>query len=419
MKILMSTIGTRGDVQPLVALGVELQALSHSVVLCVAPNFKEWVESFGFTCYPIGPDLKQFMNRPAPAKQARSRPTKALRRQLAEGTIREQFRVLTEASNGCDLLVGGGALQLALRSIGEARQIPYVYVAYCPASLPSPAHPPLKMLSSYPQWFPGVVNNALWRSDARSWNKLFRATLNEERAKLGLAPVAEVQSYVLTNRPWVAADPLLAPPPQSTDMRITSTGAWFAKDNTALPGDLEQFLGSGETPIYLGFGSMRAAQDTGPMLVEAARRLGRRSILSQGWAGLGSSVLGADCLVVGDVSHEKLFPRVAAVVHHGGAGTTHATARAGRPHVIVPHNYDQFYWGYRVEKLGVGISTVRRERVTVASLASALERCLRPEVAARASSLAGRITRDGAYKAARELCANAAGTLATLAGGKT
>ena len=406
MKILMSTIGTRGDVQPLVALGVELQALGHSVILCVAPNFKEWVESFGFICYPIGPDLKQFMNRPAPAKLTRPRPTKALRRQLAEGTIREQFRVLTEASNGCDLLVGGGALQLALRSIGEVRRIPYVYVAYCPASLPSPDHPPPKMLSHYPQWLPGVVNRRLWRSDARGWNRLFRDTLNEERTKLGLAPVADVQRYVFTNRPWVAADPVLAPPPQSSDMRMTCFGAWFATDDTPLPGLLEDFLAAGEPPVYLGFGSMRAPEQTGPMLVEAARRLGRRSILSQGWAGLGSSVLGDDCLVIGDVSHEKLFARVAAVVHHGGAGTTHATARAGRPHVIVPHNYDQFYWGHRVEKLGIGISTVRRERLRVEALASALERCLRPDVGARASALATRVTADGARRAAREICAS-------------
>jgi vancomycin aglycone glucosyltransferase len=401
MKILISTIGTRGDVQPLVALGVELQARGHSIGVCVAPNFKEWVESFGFTCHPIGPDLKQFMNRPIPAK--RSRPTRAQRRFLAEGTIREQFRVLTEAARGCDLLVGGGALQLALRSIGEALGIPYVYVAYCPASLPSPHHPPPKMLSHYPQWLPGVVNRILWRNDARSWNDLFRTALNEERAKIGLPPVADVQRYVFTNRPWVAADPILAPLPSSPGMRIATTGAWYLSDQATLPDDVERFLASGEPPVYLGFGSMRAPQETGTMLVDAARRLGRRSILSKGWAGIGTSVLGEDCLVVEDVSHERLFPRVAAVVHHGGAGTTHATARAGRPHVIVPHNYDQFYWAYRVEQLGVGTSTVKRERLTVDALRSSLERCLRPEMAVRAQALAPRITRDGAQRAAQQL----------------
>ncbi|HKW46737.1 MAG TPA: glycosyltransferase [Gemmatimonadaceae bacterium] len=399
----MSTIGTRGDVQPLVALGVELQGMGHSIGLCVAPNFKGWVESFGFTSHSIGPDLKQFMNRPMPAK--RSPPTKPQRRQLAEGTVREQFRVLIDAARDCDLLVGGGALQLALRSIGEALSIPYVYVAYCPASLPSPNHPPPKMLSHYPQWLPGMANRLLWRTDARGWNTLFRDALNEERANIGLSPVIDVQRYVFTNRPWVAADPVLAPAPHSSDMKIVNTGAWFARDDASLPEELEEFLASGDPPVYLGFGSMRASQETGPMLVDAARRIGRRSILSQGWAGIGASVLGDDCLVIGDVSHATLFPRVAAVVHHGGAGTTHATARAGRPHVIVPHNYDQFYWAYRVEKLGIGVSTVQRDRLTVDALVSSLERSLLPRTAARAEGLATRIRTDGAREAARQLCA--------------
>ena len=401
MKILMSTIGTRGDVQPLIGLGLELAALGHTVKLCVAPNFKEWVESFGFACHPIGPDLKQFMNRPMSAKP--SPPSKAQRRQLAEGTIREQFRVLTEAAHGCDLLIGGGALQLALRSIGEVLDIPYVYVAYCPASLPSPDHPPPKMLHHYPQWLPGVANRVLWRRDARGWNEIFRGVLNEERAKIGLSPVADAQRYVFTNKPWVAADPVLGPIPRSSRMKIVSMGAWFVSNDTPLPDDLERFLAAGEPPVYLGFGSMRAPQETGPMLVEAARRLGRRSILSRGWADIGA--VGDDCFVVGDVSHEKLFPRVAAVVHHGGAGTTHATARAGRPHVIVPHNYDQFYWAYRVRKLRLGTSTVRRERLTVDVLASALQRSLDPGIAARAQDMATRITTNGAQAAARQLCA--------------
>jgi vancomycin aglycone glucosyltransferase len=259
------------------------------------------------------------------------------------------------------------------------------------------------MLSHYPQWLPGVVNRILWRNDARSWNDLFRTALNEERAKIGLPPVADVQRYVFTNRPWVAADPILAPLPSSPGMRIATTGAWYLSDQATLPDDVERFLASGEPPVYLGFGSMRAPQETGTMLVDAARRLGRRSILSKGWAGIGTSVLGEDCLVVEDVSHERLFPRVAAVVHHGGAGTTHATARAGRPHVIVPHNYDQFYWAYRVEQLGVGTSTVKRERLTVDALTSSLDRCLRPEMGARAQALASRIIRDGAQRAARQL----------------
>src|SRR5690349_6151220 len=106
MKVLMSTIGTRGDVQPLLALAVELRALGHTSTLCVAPNFREWVESYGVGFHPLGPDVRQYANKAAATKPMR--PTKAQRRQLADYTIREQFRVLGEAALGCDVVVGGG-----------------------------------------------------------------------------------------------------------------------------------------------------------------------------------------------------------------------------------------------------------------------------------------------------------------------
>lgn len=398
MHALLSTIGSRGDVQPLLALAVELNALGHTPSLCVPPNFKEWVESFGFVCHPIGPDVRQ-LARAAPSKPMR--PTKAQRQQLAVGTIREQFRVLSDAARGCDLLVGGGALQLALRSIAESLDTPYVYVSYCPAALPSPDHPPARMLVHYPQWLPGVVNRILWLRDASSWNGLFRTPLNDERAKLGLAGVTDVQRYVVTERPWLAVDPVLAPAPKHAAMEIVETGAWFPHDETSLPADLERFLNDGEPPVYLGFGSMRGPEQTGPMLVQSARRIGRRAILSQGWANLGSSGRDRQCLVIGDVNHQALFPRVAAVVHHGGAGTTQTTARAGRPHVVIPHHYDQFYWASRVEKLGIGVSTLSRESLTVDALATALERCLRPELTVRAAALAARLSPDGARIAAQ------------------
>ena len=97
---------------------------------------------------------------------------------------------------------------------------------------------------------------------------------------------------------------------------------------------------------------MRASDQTARMLIEAARAVGRRSILSQGWANLTPSDMGSDCLSIGDVNHGKLFPRVTAIVHHGGSGTTTAAARAGRAQVLIPHNYDQFYWAHRCSSWG-------------------------------------------------------------------
>jgi vancomycin aglycone glucosyltransferase len=412
MKVLLSTIGSRGDVQPLVALALELRALGHEPSLCVPPNFKDWVESFDLRCIPIGPDVRRFT---APAASSGAAKAPAIRagavklsrkqaRALAASSVREQFRVLAEAARGCDLLVGATALQIAARSIAEALEIPYVFVAYCPTVLPAPDHPPVpKRGFVYPQWLPSIVNRVLWKMDDRSVDATFLATLNEERAKLGQAPVGSVQRHVFTDRPWLAADPALAPAPRRSRMRIVQTGAWVLPDESPLPEPLERFLADGEPPVYLGFGSMRAREQTGRLLVEAARAARVRAVLSQGWGDLGLVDAGVDVVSVGDVNHEKLFSRVAAVVHHGGSGTTAAAARAAKPQVIVPHNYDQFYFAWRVRELGVGASCVRRDRLTVDGLASALRECLRPQRSASAKSLASRMARDGAKIAAERL----------------
>ncbi len=401
MQVLLSSIGSRGDVQPIVALALELRALGHHARLCVAPNFKEWIESYGLECIPIGPDLKKLTGGTVPGKPIL--PPKEQLQKMAEESVHAQFRIIGEAARGCDLLVAAGALQFALRSIAEVQKIPYVFAAYCPAVLPSPKYPPPKTGGSYSQSLSEEVNLQLWKQNEDEFNARFGAVLNDERAKAGLAHVASVRSYMFTDRPWLAADPILAPAFPSAGMEIVRTGAWMLSDPAPLPDDLENFLADGAPPIYLGFGSMQASEQTGRMLIEAARAIGLRSILSQGWANLVPIDTGNDCFSIGDINHEKLFRRVAAIVHHGGAGTTTTAARAGRAQVIIPHNYDQFYWAYRVQQLGVGVSGPTRDDLTVDALVQALRECLQPEVTTRAQALAGRMELHGARIAAERL----------------
>lgn len=257
MRVLLSSIGSRGDVQPLLALALELKALRQDASLCVAPNFKDWVESYGVACIPIGPDLKKVAGGSLPTKPVK--PSRALRQQLAVQTVREQFRVLDEAASKCDLIVAATALQIAARSITEARKIPYVFAAYSPVVLPSPRFPPPNFDSPYSQSLPGMVNRVLWMQDKQSFNAMFRATLNEEREERGLPPIRNVRDYVFTDHPWLAADPTIGPASPAGGMRITQTGAWLLSDQAPLPDELEAFLANGPAPVYLGFGSMRAA----------------------------------------------------------------------------------------------------------------------------------------------------------------
>ena len=209
---------------------------------------------------------------------------------------------------------------------------------------------------------------------------------------------------MLTDGPWLAADATLAPWPDPTDNRVLQTGAWILLDQRPLSSHVERFLESGDRPIYFGFGSTPAPEAAGPAMLQAARALGRRAIVSQGWFDDPIVENAPDCLSIGEVNVHALFPRVAAVVHHGGAGTTTAAALAGAPQVVIPSRYDQHYWAQRVHTLGIGTAHAAAAP-TMDSLVSALAQSLRPEVAARARDVAGAVRPDGTGVAAERLVA--------------
>jgi vancomycin aglycone glucosyltransferase len=228
--------------------------------------------------------------------------------------------------------------------------------------------------------------------------------LNPRRASLGLPPVTDVRQHVHTDRPWLAADPTLAPWPDPADDAVFQTGAWILPDERPLSAELDAYLDAGEPPVYFGFGSNRAPENLSRVMIESARALGHRAVVSRGWAELPLVDDAPDCLAIGDANLQELFKRVAAVVHHGGAGTTTAAVRAGAPQVVIPQHYDQHYFAQRVQELGSGIAHAG-STPTTESLTNALERALRVEVAQRAHSVAADVRGDGAQKAARRLIA--------------
>jgi vancomycin aglycone glucosyltransferase len=402
---MLSTIGSRGDVQPLVALASHLKALGHEIRVCVPPDFREWIENLGIPVTPIGPEVRTFAASRPTVTQAKSPPTSEQRQQMAEATVATQFETIAAAAQGCDIIVAATALQVAARSVAEKMGIPYVFAAYSPTVLPSAHHPP-PPLPPLPGQTPPPTNDnrELWARDAARFNDLFGAAVNAHRASLGLAPVSDIRSHMLTERPWLAADPTLGPWPDAADEGVFQTGAWILPDERPLSPELETFLESGEPPIYFGFGSTRAPQDAGQVLLQAARALGRRAIVSRGWFDASLVDNEADCLSIGEANVHALFSRVAAVVHHGGAGTTTAAALAGAPQVVIPDHYDQHYWAQRVHALGIGTAHAAGAPKTD-SLTRALERTLRPDVAARARSVATVVRRDGTQVAAERLIA--------------
>ena len=388
MRVLMSSVGTRGDIQPVVALALEVRELGHEVRMCVSPNFTDWVGGLGFETASVGIEMR------APRASARSTVPAVI-----PDLITDQFEAVGSASEGCDLIVGGGAHQYAARSIAELRGISYVDAVYAPVSLPSPdiAPPGQAEESDDP-----AANLRMWNDTRRSWNERSLERVNANRARLGLAPVNDVLGHILTERPWLAADATLGPAPSTPGMHVVQTGAWILPDSSALAPELEAFLDAGEPPVYVGFGSMPAAESTSRTVIDAIRAAGRRAILSRGWADLDLVDDAPDCMAIGDVNQQALFPRVAAVVHHGGAGTTTAAARAGVAQVAVPMFSDQFYWGRRIRDLGIG-AAVPVAALSADALASAVHQVLEPAVAARARWVAGSVTPDGAAIAARLL----------------
>lgn len=401
MRLLLSTIGSRGDVQPLVALAMELRALNQDVRLCVPPDFQSWIEGLGFAVVPIGPELRKAMSAAPPAPL--TPPSAERRRQLADATVVVQFVTLAAAAQGCDFIVASAALQIAARSVAERLGIGYVFAAYCPAVLPSAHHPPpaLPRLPDRPD-AGAAGNRALWERDAERFAEAFGGALNAHRASLGLEPVGDVRGHIFTDRPFLAADPVLAPWPEPHSGTVTQTGAWLLASRRPLPRDLSAFLDAGRPPVYFGFGSMRVPQAIAEVMLEAARAAGCRAIVSRGWAELSLAGTGSDWLAIDEVDHAALFERVAAVVHHGGAGTTTAAALAAAPQVVVPQFYDQPYWAQRVQQLGIGRAHAPG-LPSADSLASALTEALDPDVAARARDIAKLMRRDGARDAAGRL----------------
>lgn len=401
MRVLLSTYGSRGDVEPMAALGAALHALGAEAVVCAPPD-EEFVALLDRAGVPLAP---AFSSVRAWVSKALANPGSVDLRTRAAEIVAAQYEAIGAAAQGCDAILATGLFPstAAARLVSETMGVPYVYAAYCPMFVPSEHHRPFAY-PAHPHPPEETDNRVLWTRDIASMQALFGGGMNAQRAALGLPPVDNVRDHVFTNRLWLASDPVLSPW-RPTDLReVMQTGAWILPDDRPLPPDLETFLEAGEPPVYVGFGSMPMGDGTDAArdAIAAVRAQGRRVVLLQGWAGLAPVDDGGDVFAVGDVNQQALFRRVAAVVHHGGAGTTTTAARAGAPQVVVPQVADQPYWAGRVAALGIGAAH-EGPVPTVESLSAGLAIALAPGTRDRAMAVASDIRDDGAAVAARLL----------------
>jgi vancomycin aglycone glucosyltransferase len=399
MRILLSTYGSRGDVEPIAALAVALRALGAEVIVSAPPD-AEFVELLARAGVPLAPAFTPVREWIEAAKQS-----KASLPQHAARMIAEQYGAIGAAAVGCDAIVATGLLPsaAAAQCVAETLGVPYRHASFCPLFLPSHHHQPFPY-PGHPHP-PDVTDpHILWDLNIGVMNALFGDAVNTQRASIGLPAVDNVRDHVFTDRPLLASDPVLWPWEPTDLCDAVQTGAWILPDQRPLSPELVAFIEAGAPPVYVGFGSIAlpSTRDAARTAIEAARAQGRRVVLARGWADNAPIDDGDDCLPVGDVNQQALFPRMAAVVHHGGAGTTTTATRAGAPQVIVPQIVDQPYWAARVAGLGVGVAH-DGATPTFESLSAALGKALVPEMSARAAAVAAMMPAAGASAAAKHL----------------
>jgi vancomycin aglycone glucosyltransferase len=378
----------------MLALAVALRERGHAVTLAGPANFEAWVRAYGVPFAAVVPDMEADVRRYGDRAQRLGHQMHILRTEL----IPNQFAVLPEVCADADLIVGAG-LQLAGASVAEALGIPYAFVAYAPAVFRSAHHPPpIVGIRHLPR--PG--NRVAWRAFGWLLHGVLAGPLAEGRRRLGLPPVRDVAAHLSSHTAVLAADRAITGTVPDLPPHVHPVAALRLANRGELPPGVAAFLAAGPPPVLVGFGSMVTdrARDLVRLIVRAAALAGVRVLVQTGWTGVSGGQLPptSQALLAGDLPHDALLPRVAGVVHHGGAGTTTSVARAGRPQLVLPHLLDQFYWANRVRQLGLGPTPIPVWRIRrVRPLARMLQRLVgTPTYADRAASLAARITGDGA-----------------------
>ncbi len=399
MRALLVTHGTRGDVQPFLALAVALRHRGHEVVLAAPASFAAAAAEWDVEFAPLdeGPNL--LMRDPvvqaaidggyrgARGKLAAVRTARRIKPLMAD-VLRDLGAVARESR--ADVVVHSPALPA--HHVAEMLGVPSVLVALQPGWVPTSLFPcPMLPFS----WVPRALNRATYTALAATLRAYAGITDRWRTTELEL-PARKGSHDPVGNARLVlqAFSPLVTPVDPRWPDSVRTTGFWYLPSKErVVPESLASFLAEGPTPVYLGFGSMagRGARRTAAVVAEAVRTSGVRAVVATGWGGIAPEVESSDVLVIDQAPHDWLFPRVAAVVHHGGSGTTGAALASGRPQVVCPFVADQPHWATRVHAVDVAPEPLRQQDLTADRLADRLTRVGDAALRERAERLGERI----------------------------
>lgn len=372
MKIVIPTIGTRGDVQPYIALALGLQNAGYEVVLASHPVMEPLVLPYGIRFAPMGPPV-DIGKESAAIRRRSSNWILGLMRvmQFTVSIVEQSYPDILTLCREADLVVVSHSF--AGRVEADKLGLPVVSVTLQPQAIPT--YDPLQSL----------FKRALAALAGAAISPLMVGPYNRLRRKAGVPPVKDIEGMMSARLNLIPASPLVVPPDKRWKPQHKVVGYWFLDEplEWTPPADLQAFLDEGERPVVVSLGAMSLGGtdtlETAQLVLGAIHETGVRAIV-QGWETVIPSLNKPPTVFpAGSLPHSWLLQRASCVVHHGGFGTTAAGLRAGIPSIILPHIIDQYFWGQRVHELGIGPQPIPRKKLSVSNLAEALVRAMKDE----------------------------------------
>ena len=386
MRIAIIAFGSRGDVQPYIALGKGLHAAGHDVRFVTHEDFEALVRGQGLAYWPARGSVQAVLETEEMRKLVEKGNFIAITRATAKQAQLAALQWAEDglaACQGTELIIAGvGGLFVGL-ALAEKLSLPLI-PAYVFPFTPTQAFPsillpdgaarlkgPLAAMSHH------LTQQMIWQG-----SRVADTMAREQVLHLPAAPfMGPFKSKHMQHSPTLYGfSPSVIPKPADWGENIHVTGYWFLDEDMSWtpPPELINFLDRGPAPIYVGFGSMgsRKPEETADMVLQALTQTQQRAVLVSGWGGLRKAALPDTVYMADAIPHAWLFPRVAAVVHHGGAGTVAAGLRAGVPSIVIPFFGDQPFWGRHIAALGVGPDPIPRASLSAERLTHAIQQAV-------------------------------------------
>jgi UDP:flavonoid glycosyltransferase YjiC (YdhE family) len=411
MCITILSVGSLGDVQPYLALAVGLKCQGYPVRLAANSNFADLAEQYQIDFFPIQINSFEFVQNQQAQSWLESGSVIDLivnTNRVIRPVLNQLFEDVWNACQGSELI------------IYHSYALPFVYyyaeqleVRCIPASLhPMPNRAHATVLTNFRRT-PGKAFNLFSHLlvDQICWQVFWQLFRNYWKGKADVSILSPYQKILKERKPILCAySPVVLPRPADLPDQVVITGYWFLDAPPAWQPDpaLNRFLDSGPPPIYVGFGSMgnpARNRETAEIVFRALSETGQRAVLAGGWSRLSlNQQLPRDVFLLESIPHMWMFPRMTAIVHHGGAGTTGMALHSGKPSVVVPHFGDQHFWGRRIAELGAGPMPIPRKQVSTARLAQALALVTQNSgIREKASSIGARISAEAGVDRAIEV----------------